>query len=252
MQFAYLRGVTQAQGQNYELLAITAAVLGGTSLFGGTGTIWGSDHRRVPARVDPDRAGADRRAGLVLRDLHRHHAGRRGHRQRPRSAASAGRSRMSAAPLQVEAPAPVPDRAEIDRSRRAGLRARAISHSYGRNKVIFDVEPVGLAGRGGGAGRRQRRRQVDAAQDLRRLPAADRGHAALHGQGRPLRLAGGCPRDRASRRSTRTSPSSTSSSLWRNFFLGKEIVKKRFGPLSVLDREADAPRDGAARSRSSA
>lgn len=42
MQFAYLRGVTQAQGQNYELLAITAAVLGGTSLLGGSGTIWGS------------------------------------------------------------------------------------------------------------------------------------------------------------------------------------------------------------------
>jgi simple sugar transport system permease protein len=42
MQFAYLHGVTQAQGQNYELLAITAAVLGGSSLFGGSGTIWGS------------------------------------------------------------------------------------------------------------------------------------------------------------------------------------------------------------------
>lgn len=42
MQFAYLHGVTQAQGQSYELLAITAAVLGGTSLFGGSGTIWGS------------------------------------------------------------------------------------------------------------------------------------------------------------------------------------------------------------------
>jgi simple sugar transport system permease protein len=42
MQFAYIRGVTQGQGQNYELLAITAAVLGGTSLFGGTGTVWGS------------------------------------------------------------------------------------------------------------------------------------------------------------------------------------------------------------------
>lgn len=42
MQFAYLRGVTQAQGDKYELLAITAAVLGGTSLFGGTGTIVGS------------------------------------------------------------------------------------------------------------------------------------------------------------------------------------------------------------------
>ncbi len=42
MQFAYLRGVTQGQGDNYELLAITAAVLGGTALFGGGGTIWGS------------------------------------------------------------------------------------------------------------------------------------------------------------------------------------------------------------------
>lgn len=42
MQFSYLKGVTQAQGQNYELLAITAAVLGGTSLFGGSGTVWGS------------------------------------------------------------------------------------------------------------------------------------------------------------------------------------------------------------------
>ena len=42
MQFAYLKGVTQAQGDKYELLAITAAVLGGTSLFGGSGTIWGS------------------------------------------------------------------------------------------------------------------------------------------------------------------------------------------------------------------
>ena len=42
MQFAYIRGVTQGQGQNYELLAITAAVLGGTSLFGGSGTVWGS------------------------------------------------------------------------------------------------------------------------------------------------------------------------------------------------------------------
>jgi simple sugar transport system permease protein len=42
MQFSYLHVVTQGQGQNYELLAITAAVLGGTSLFGGLGTIWGT------------------------------------------------------------------------------------------------------------------------------------------------------------------------------------------------------------------
>jgi simple sugar transport system permease protein len=42
MQFAYLRGVTQAQGDKYELFAITAAVIGGTSLFGGSGTVIGS------------------------------------------------------------------------------------------------------------------------------------------------------------------------------------------------------------------
>ena len=82
MQFAYLRGVTQAQGQNYELLAITAAVLGGTSLFGGTGTIWGAIIGAFLLSVDPDRPGADRRAGIVLRDLHRRDAGGRGHRQR--------------------------------------------------------------------------------------------------------------------------------------------------------------------------
>ena len=50
MQFAYLRGVTQGQGDNYELFAITAAVLGGTSLFGGTGTIWGSSSARSCSR----------------------------------------------------------------------------------------------------------------------------------------------------------------------------------------------------------
>ncbi|MCY7419327.1 MAG: ABC transporter permease [Chloroflexi bacterium] len=42
MQFAYVRGITQGQGDKYELFAITAAVIGGTSLFGGVGTIWGS------------------------------------------------------------------------------------------------------------------------------------------------------------------------------------------------------------------
>lgn len=42
MQFSYLKGVTQGQGAQYELLAITAAVLGGTSLFGGAGTVVGS------------------------------------------------------------------------------------------------------------------------------------------------------------------------------------------------------------------
>src|SRR5262249_34040449 len=48
MQFAYIRGVTQGQGQNYELLAITAAVLGGTALFRGVGTNLGTVIAAVP------------------------------------------------------------------------------------------------------------------------------------------------------------------------------------------------------------
>ena len=84
---------------------------------------------------------------------------------------------------------------EIDRSGEPVFELRDISHSYGRNKVIFDVNLSRLAGRGRGAGRRQRRRQVDAAQDLRGLPAADVGHAALHGQGRALQNAGRRARD---------------------------------------------------------
>ena len=47
---------------------------------------------------------------------------------------------MSDLPLHVEAPAPVPERThEVDRSGEPVFELRSISHSYGRNKVIFDV-----------------------------------------------------------------------------------------------------------------
>lgn len=42
IQMAYLRGVTPTAGQGMELTAIASTVIGGTSMFGGVGTIVGS------------------------------------------------------------------------------------------------------------------------------------------------------------------------------------------------------------------
>ena len=42
IQMAYLRGVTPTAGQGMELTAIASSVIGGTSMFGGVGTIVGS------------------------------------------------------------------------------------------------------------------------------------------------------------------------------------------------------------------
>jgi simple sugar transport system permease protein len=42
LQTVYLRGVTAAQGQDLALLAITASVVGGTSIFGGSGSVIGA------------------------------------------------------------------------------------------------------------------------------------------------------------------------------------------------------------------
>ncbi|NLM40477.1 MAG: ABC transporter permease [Firmicutes bacterium] len=42
IQMAYLRGVTPTAGQGMELTAIASSVIGGTSMFGGVGTIAGS------------------------------------------------------------------------------------------------------------------------------------------------------------------------------------------------------------------
>ncbi|MBV9322399.1 MAG: ABC transporter permease [Chloroflexi bacterium] len=42
LQTAYLRSVTAAQGQDLALLAITASVVGGTSIYGGSGSVIGA------------------------------------------------------------------------------------------------------------------------------------------------------------------------------------------------------------------
>ena len=203
--------------QNYELLAITAAVLGGTSLFGGTGTIWGSVIGAFLLVIDPDRARADRRAGLVLRHLHRRDAGRRRHRQcaaRPlRQAARHERPTPAARRRSAPAPDATAEHArQVDRSgapvfelrrRLAQLRPQP-GHLRRRPRRSGRARSSALVGDNGAGKSTLLKIFAGYQQPTRR-------HAPVHGQGRPLPLAGGRPRRSASRPSTRTSPSSTSS-----------------------------------------
>ncbi len=60
-------------GIGYELDVIAAVVLGGTSIFGGSGTIWGTVVGLVDDPAVEERAGAD--GGQGRRDHHRHRRG---------------------------------------------------------------------------------------------------------------------------------------------------------------------------------
>ena len=65
-------------GQSYELDAIAAVILGGTSFVGGIGSIWGTLDRRAHHRGHEQRTHSDRRAG----HLAVHHQGTGDHRRR--------------------------------------------------------------------------------------------------------------------------------------------------------------------------
>ena len=60
-------------GMGYELDVIAAVVLGGTSIFGGSGTIWGTVIGLVMIQLSEERSGADGRQGR--RDNRRHRRG---------------------------------------------------------------------------------------------------------------------------------------------------------------------------------
>jgi simple sugar transport system ATP-binding protein len=143
---------------------------------------------------------------------------------------------MSDLPLHVEAPAAVPEKThEIDRSEEPVFELRAISHSYGRNKVIFDVnlsvwpgEVVALVG-DNGAGKSTLLKIFAGYQqptsgtlrfmgkDVRFATPADARAVGIEAVYQDLAIV-------------------DQLSLWRNFFLGKEIVH-RIGPLRVLGRQ---------------
>jgi simple sugar transport system ATP-binding protein len=142
---------------------------------------------------------------------------------------------MSGAPLHSEAPVPIaPKTHEIDRSGEPVFELRAISHSYGRSKVIFDVnlsvwpgEVVALVG-DNGAGKSTLLKIFAGYQrptsgtlrftgkDVRFKTPADARAMGIEAVYQDLAMV-------------------DQLSLWRNFFLGKEIVRN-IGPLRVLVR----------------
>jgi simple sugar transport system ATP-binding protein len=140
---------------------------------------------------------------------------------------------MSEMPLHVAAPAPVPEKTpEIDRTGEPVFELRSVSHSYGRNKVIFDVslsvwpgEVVGLVG-DNGAGKSTLLKIFAGYQRPTSGTLRFMGKDVAFGTPADARAIGieAVYQDLAIVEQL---------SLWRNFFLGKEIVR-HVGPLRVL------------------
>jgi simple sugar transport system ATP-binding protein len=142
---------------------------------------------------------------------------------------------MSEMPLHVAAPAPVPEKTpEIDRTGQPVFELRSVSHSYGRNKVIFDVnlsvwpgEVVGLVG-DNGAGKSTLLKIFAGYQRPTSGTLCFMGKDVVFRTPADARTMGieAVYQDLAIVEQL---------SLWRNFFLGKEIVRN-IGPLRVLQR----------------
>ena len=132
-------GVSPQAGQTANLDSITAVVIGGTSLFGGRGSIVGTligalDRRRVPQRT-----GALRPRRAVA-GVHRRRADHR--RRHPRPMDQEGR-RMSAALDLSKESAPLAARQPV-------LQARGLVKHYGRVVALdhadFDLMPNEILG----------------------------------------------------------------------------------------------------------
>ena len=137
-----------------ELNVIAAAVIGGTSLAGGIGTIYGAVARRGVHAEPRERHGAPRRAHADAED---------GHRHRPRS---------RAVWIDHGLPAEPPMTPPLVELRRISQDLRRRARGRGRRR-----RPV--SGRGRRPARPQRRRQVDADQGpVRRLPARPAARSA--------------------------------------------------------------------------
>jgi simple sugar transport system ATP-binding protein len=142
---------------------------------------------------------------------------------------------MGKTPLPVDASASMTAMIHhVDRSVEPVFELRSVSHSYGRNKVIFDVnlsvwpgEVVGLVG-DNGAGKSTLLKIFAGYQrptsgmlrfmgkDVRFKTPADARAMGIEAVYQDLAMV-------------------DQLSLWRNFFLGKEIVRP-IGPLRILER----------------
>ena len=140
---ARLNAATNAAGTLDELYVIAAAVIGGTSLAGGVGTIAGRDARRARDAVAAIGHGAARRRHAAAE-----HRGRRGARRSPSG------STASTAAASGEGRRPTCD-SHCD-ARRPLVEMRNISIAFGGIKAVDDVtvdlhpgEVVGLLGHNG-------------------------------------------------------------------------------------------------------
>ena len=143
---------------------------------------------------------------------------------------------MSGGPLHTDAAVPVAEAAHaIDRRGEPVFEVRAVSHSYGRNRVIFDVtlsvwpgEVLGLVGDNGAgkstllkifAGYQQPTSGTlrFMGQDVRFRSPAEARAVGIEAVYQDLAIV-------------------DQLSLWRNFFLGKELVRT-IGPLRLLQRQ---------------
>jgi simple sugar transport system ATP-binding protein len=142
---------------------------------------------------------------------------------------------MSEALLPSGTPATTPEPAhEVDRSGQPVFELRSISHSYGRNKVIFDVnlsvwpgEVVALVG-DNGAGK----------STLLKIFAGYQKPTAgtLRFMGRDVSFSSPAQARAIGIEAVYQDLAMVDQlSLWRNFFLGKELTRK-FGPVSVMRR----------------
>jgi simple sugar transport system ATP-binding protein len=124
---------------------------------------------------------------------------------------------------------------DVDRSGEPAFELRSVSHSYGRNKVIFDVnlsvwpgEVVGLVG-DNGAGK----------STLLKIFAGYQPPTSgtLRFMGKDVRFATPAQARAVGIEAVYQDLAIVDQlSLWRNFFLGKEIVHP-IGPLRLLDRK---------------
>ena len=128
------------------------------------------------------------------------------------------------------------------------LELRSVTQDLSRRHGARRREPFAPPGRGAGADRRERRRQVDADEDPRRRGRADLRRRSCSTASRTISLTvsrgdGG----RASPSSTRSSTSSRTSSVAANVFIGRE--PRCGGPLQP-DRHARAATRASRRSSS--
>ena len=225
-------------GPDLMFLAVAGAVIGGTSLFGGVGTVDRQLHRRRRPDHPPHRPEHHRRQRLHVRPDHR-----------PRDPAVDDRERPGR-------PAAQPREAAVTRSgndarRRDPRRARLEELRCG-DRARRRLDAPGQ-GRGAGTGRRQRRRQVDADQDPHRL------HAAGLGAGSSSTARKWCIRSVDHARSLgidtvyQDLALVPSLSVAHNMFLKRELTQRhRPVPLAGQPRDAAAARASTSRTSGSA